>query len=115
MSKIKIYELAKEIGTTSKEVMDFLAGKNMGVKSHMNSIEDAEANQVRDFFSKAGKGTKKTEKPAEKPAEKPTEKSAEKMAEKSVRHRRKRLSVCFVPRIRRREYGREQDARQVSR
>ena len=45
MSKIKIYELAKEIGATSKEVMDFLAGKDMGVKSHMNSIEDTEANQ----------------------------------------------------------------------
>lgn len=89
MSKIKIYELAKEVGVTSKEVMDFLAGKNKGVKSHMNSIDEAEANEVRSSFSKQGKNvvkeTKETEKPAEKPAEKMPEKSEEAPKKKIVR------------------------------
>lgn len=85
MSKIKIYELAKEIGATSKEVMDFLAGKDMGVKSHMNSIEDTEANQVRNFFSRKGKEEKSAEKPVEKPVEKMPEKSEDAPKKKIVR------------------------------
>ena len=85
MSKIKIYELAKEIGATSKEVMDFLAGKDMGVKSHMNSIEDTEANQVRNFFSRKGKEEKPAEKPVEKPVEKMPEKSEDAPKKKIVR------------------------------
>ena len=40
MSKIRIHEYAKEIGLSSKEVIDFLESKNIEVKSHMSSIED---------------------------------------------------------------------------
>jgi len=74
MSKIKIYELAKELEKPSREVIEFLAGKSIEVKSHMSSIEEAQAELVRNAF-------RKKEKPAEKPVEKPAEKSAEKPAE----------------------------------
>ena len=40
MSKIRIHEYAKEIGLSSKEVIDFLESQNVEVKSHMSSIED---------------------------------------------------------------------------
>ena len=59
MSKIKIYELAKELQVTSKEVIELLGKKNIEVKSHMSSIDDTEADQIRGSILKE-------EKPAEK-------------------------------------------------
>ncbi len=95
MSKIKIYELAKELKVTSREVIELLGKKNIEVKSHMSSIENTEADQVRGSFAKAAKPAEKpaektsakpaenaAEKPAEKAAKKPVEKAAEKPAEK---------------------------------
>ena len=68
MSKIKIYELAKELEVSSKEVLEFLSKKNIEVKSHMSSIEDVEAKDVRNAFAKP-------EKPAEKAEEAPKKKN----------------------------------------
>ena len=47
MSKMKVYELAKELGKSSKELLEFLGGKNIEVKSHMSSIEEQEIALVR--------------------------------------------------------------------
>ena len=55
MSKIKVYELAKELDKQSKDVLEFLAGKNIEVKSHMSSLEDSEAELVRNAFGKKEK------------------------------------------------------------
>ncbi len=77
MSKMKVYELAKELDIPSKELIEFLGGKQIEVKSHMSSLEEPEIKMVRDSF--AG-GSKPAEKPAEKPEEKPEEKPAEKPA-----------------------------------
>lgn len=55
MSKIKIYELAKELEKPSKELVEFLIGKNIEVKNHMSSIEDSEAELVRKSFGKKEK------------------------------------------------------------
>ena len=41
MAKVKIYELAKELGVESKEVIEFLGKKNIEVKSHSSAIEEA--------------------------------------------------------------------------
>ena len=37
MSKVKVYELAKELGKDSKDVVKFLEGKNREVKNHMST------------------------------------------------------------------------------
>ncbi|WP_167956753.1 translation initiation factor IF-2 [Anaerosporobacter faecicola] len=50
MSKIKIYELAKELDKPSKDIITFLKEKGIEVKSHMNSIEDDAVKMVRDKF-----------------------------------------------------------------
>ncbi len=85
MSKIKIYELAKELKVTSREVIELLGKKNIEVKSHMSSIENTEADQVRGSFAKAAKPAEKpAEKTSAKPAENAAEKPAEKVAKKSV-------------------------------
>ncbi len=66
MSKIKVYELAKELNVPSKEVVEFLNRKNIEVKNHMNSLEDADADMVRKSFSKGGAGQPKQEQEAPK-------------------------------------------------
>ena len=60
MSKIKVYELAKELEKTSKEVVEFLASKNIEVKSHMSSVEEAEAELVRKALGKKEAPKKKS-------------------------------------------------------
>ena len=76
MSKIKIYELAKELGVSSKEVIEFLSKKNIEVKSHMSSIEDSDASVVKGAFAKPGK----------EPAGKAPEKAAEAPKKKNIVH-----------------------------
>ncbi|MHB8457012.1 MAG: translation initiation factor IF-2 N-terminal domain-containing protein, partial [Acidimicrobiales bacterium] len=45
--KIRVYELARELGLTNKEALDLCVGLGIGVKSHSSSIEDAQADRVR--------------------------------------------------------------------
>ena len=55
MSKIKVYELAKELDVPSKEVIEFLGGKNIEVKNHMSSLEDTDADMARKALAKGNK------------------------------------------------------------
>ena len=50
MSKMKIYELAKELNKSSKELVEFLAARNIEVKSHMSSIEEDAVTMVKKAF-----------------------------------------------------------------
>ncbi|HXQ90621.1 MAG TPA: translation initiation factor IF-2 N-terminal domain-containing protein, partial [Acidimicrobiales bacterium] len=45
--KIRVYELARELGLTNKEALDLCVSLVIGVKSHSSSIEDAQADRVR--------------------------------------------------------------------
>ena len=45
--KIRIYELARELGVENQVVLDLADELKMGVKSHSSSIEDAMADRVR--------------------------------------------------------------------
>ena len=45
--KIRVYELARELGLTNKEALDLALTLGIGVKSHSSSIEDAQADRVR--------------------------------------------------------------------
>jgi len=45
--KIRVYELAHELGLTNKEALDLCLSLGMGVKSHSSSIEDAQADRAR--------------------------------------------------------------------
>lgn len=40
MAKIKVYELAKELGVQSRDVLEFLTNKNIEVKNHMSALEE---------------------------------------------------------------------------
>ena len=45
--KLRVHELAKELGMTNKETLDLALSLGIGVKTHSSSIEDAQADRVR--------------------------------------------------------------------
>ena len=45
--KVRVYELARDLGLTNKEAIDLAMSLGIGVKSHSSSIEDAQADRVR--------------------------------------------------------------------
>jgi translation initiation factor IF-2 len=45
--KVRVYELARELGLTNKEALDLCESLGIGVKSHSSSIEEAQADRVR--------------------------------------------------------------------
>jgi translation initiation factor IF-2 len=47
MTKMRVHELAKELGMENKEIMDMLAKKNVEIKSHMSSLEDDVVADIR--------------------------------------------------------------------
>jgi translation initiation factor IF-2 len=46
-AKIRVHELAKELGLTNKEMLDLAAVLGIGVKSHSSGIEEAQADRAR--------------------------------------------------------------------
>lgn len=55
MSKIRVHELARELGRQNKEVIEFLKEKGVDIKSHMSNVDEVHAAMVRSKFSKEGK------------------------------------------------------------
>ena len=91
--KIRVYELAKELGLTNKEMVDLAVSLGIGVKSHSSSIEDAQADRVR---RKADAEGLRREVQPEEPAAKAPAKAA-----KAHRRRRRREPAPRPPRPRR--------------
>ncbi len=56
MEKIKIHELAKKIGATTKQVLDTANNNGIEAKSHLSSITEEEANKIEKLI----KGVSKT-------------------------------------------------------
>lgn len=72
MSTVRVYELAKELNVSNKEVLDFLKSKNIDLTSHMSTVEDAHAQMVKANFKKGNVSAAGTGKQAE--GEKPKKK-----------------------------------------
>ena len=72
MAKIKISELASELGCEGKELIAFLQEKGIEAKRSNSSIEETDADVARKQFGSKAKEEKpkKEEKPVEKPVEK---------------------------------------------
>lgn len=51
MSKIRVYQLAKELGISSKELIDKLKELSIEVNSHMSTLEDENANIIIELFA----------------------------------------------------------------
>ena len=75
MSTIRVYELAKEVNKTNKEVLDFLKSKNVELTSHMSNVDETHANMVRDTYKKGNKTAQEGNSPAkQEDGEKPKKK-----------------------------------------
>lgn len=61
MAKFRVYEVAKKLNKSNKEILEILKSKNIDVKNHMSTIEDAQIKIVEDAFS-AKKETKQPKK-----------------------------------------------------
>lgn len=73
MGKIKIHEIAKELGLGSKEVVAKAQELGMDVTSHMSAIDDDQASKLKSSFGKAetkGDKASNTEKEDKKKSEK---------------------------------------------
>ena len=83
MAKIKISELAGELGCESKELIAFLQEKGIEAKRSNSSIEDTDADVARKHFGKgfikttSEEKTEKAEKTEKKKADKKKPKKAE--------------------------------------
>ena len=51
MGKIKLYDLAKELNLTSKELLKIAGEMGIEVKSHLSSLEDEQVEKIKNKFS----------------------------------------------------------------
>ena len=61
--KIRVHELAKELGKDNKEIVDYLTGKGITGKTAVSLVPEAEVIRLREMY-----GEKKAEKPEEAPS-----------------------------------------------
>ncbi len=79
MAKVRIYELGKELGAENSEILSFLSGQGVEVKTASSSVEEDVAAEVRAKFGKPAAAA-----PAKKTAAKEEAKPAAKEAPKEA-------------------------------
>ena len=92
MAKIKVYELAQEIGVKSAELITLLKNKGIEVKSHMSVLEDGQVEDIRKTL-KAPAKSEEAPKTTEKTAAIGETKAPAKTGEGTVK---KKKSIIFV-------------------
>ncbi len=105
MGKVRVYELAKELGTTSKKLIEVLEDMGISVNNHMSTLTDEEAKKVMDFTTGQAKKSKKAREPQKtadkagavaekaKKKEKPKEKTAPSRKSRKERQEEKRAAM----------------------
>ena len=53
LGKLKIYDLAKELGLTSKEVIEIAQKLDIDAKSHLSAVDDEQAKRIRENAKKS--------------------------------------------------------------
>ena len=92
MAKIKVYELAQEIGVKSADVLAVLKNKGIEVKSHMSVLEDGQVEEVKKAL-KAPAKSEEAPKTTEKTETSGEAKAPAKTGEGTVK---KKKSIIFV-------------------
>ncbi|MBR4982392.1 MAG: translation initiation factor IF-2 N-terminal domain-containing protein, partial [Lachnospiraceae bacterium] len=103
MAKFKVYELAKEVDRSSKEVLAFLQENGIEAKAAQSSVEDAAADMIRKHFGGKAEAPKTEEvkaevvKEAEVPKAEEVKTEAPKAEEvKTVEAPKKKKNIVFV-------------------
>ena len=47
MSKLRVHELARELGRQNREVIEFLKSKGVDVRSHMSMVDESAVSEVK--------------------------------------------------------------------
>lgn len=76
MSKKRLYEIAKELGKSSKEVVEYAQALGLTVKSHSSSVEESDVKRIVAKFS---------DKPQSTPAKPKVEKAPEKTVAQALK------------------------------
>ena len=50
LGKIKLYDIAKELNLTSKEVLEIAKKLNIEAKSHLSNVDDEDAKKIEESF-----------------------------------------------------------------
>lgn len=119
-NKIKIHEIAKKIGISSKEVLERAKALGIEASSHLSGVEDSEAKKIEESFANNAK-TQKSEPKQKKQTENKTKKESkeepviirrqvilEESEEKNKKEKRQenvRKDVGFVERDRNKDYN----------
>ncbi|MFY9313721.1 MAG: translation initiation factor IF-2 [Tepidanaerobacteraceae bacterium] len=88
MTRLRVYELAKQVGLSSKKLISILEDLDIRVKNHMSTLDNDTAKLVMDLIEEeTGKSKKKTEKVPDK------DKTLEKKSEKSKEKQPKTITI----------------------
>ena len=77
MGKIKIHEIAKKLGLTSKEVLERAKELKIAVKSHLSGVDENQAKTIEDSFGSNNVAQKDDKKTTTKKSEKKKEQKKE--------------------------------------
>ena len=86
MGKIKVHEIAKKLGLTSKEIIEKANKIGIKVSSHLSSVEEEDAKKIKEECAKdttSGSSTAKEDKKASKAAKSKDDKKADKKKNES--------------------------------
>ena len=101
MGKIKIHEIAKKFGLTSKEVLEVAKKLNIVVKSHLSGVEEEEANKIEKELSKKGASMQEENKSAidkQDKTKKESEKQESKKSEKVEKTKKEEKAPVIIRR-----------------
>ena len=114
MAKMKVHELAKELGINSKDIIETLTNTEYAVKAAQSNVEDAGQEIVRKKFGKTAASAPKAEPApapaAEAPKTEPAPK-AETSAEEAPKPKKKNITAVFNAQYSKQGGGRRPDGR----
>ena len=98
MGKIKIYEIAKKLDLTSKEVLEMAQKLNIQVKSHMSSVEEEEAKKIENNLTNKTEQTSKQQQASKKEDKTAKQNVTQKKEEKApvIIVNRKEKSISWI-------------------
>ena len=97
MAKIKVHELAKELGINSKDIIETLTNTEYAVKAAQSNVEDGGQEIIRKKFGKAAAPAPKAEPVQEAPKAAPVTEAptAETSAEEAPKPKKKNITAVF--------------------
>ena len=86
MSKIRVYELAKELEMTSKELIEKVVDLNLNINSHMSSLDEEEATLIKELIEEENKEVKELKKKNNKQSKTKEDKSKNKIEKEETKN-----------------------------